>query len=77
MPLIFHFFICQVQYENAKVDKGNVLTPTLVKDIPKVNWEVSGNSYYTLCMTGEYQHQPGPKILCSFYLDVAYLNNKI
>lgn len=34
-----------------KVDLGNVLTPTQVKDIPNVEWEADQNQFYTLCMT--------------------------
>lgn len=34
-----------------KVDEGNVLTPTQVKDIPNVEWNADKNQFYTLCMT--------------------------
>jgi phosphatidylethanolamine-binding protein len=30
---------------------GNVLTPTLVKDAPTVEWNADSNTFYTLCMT--------------------------
>nr|CAH7752657.1 unnamed protein product [Callosobruchus chinensis] len=32
---------------------GNVLTPTQVKDIPKVTWDADSGKHYTLCMTGQ------------------------
>ena len=32
-------------------DKGVELTPTQVKDAPKVEWKADGESYYTLIMT--------------------------
>lgn len=31
---------------------GNELTPTQVKDEPKVSWEADAESLYTLVMTG-------------------------
>ena len=44
--------IAKVSYPSGvTVDQGNVLTPTLVKDIPTVNWVADNNSFYTLCMT--------------------------
>lgn len=48
-----HIFI-QVTYPSGvKVEQGNVLTPTQVKDIPTVKWEAENNALYTLCMTGK------------------------
>ena len=35
----------------AIVDQGNELTPTQVKNIPKVEWNADAGSFYTLCMT--------------------------
>nr|CAH7752655.1 unnamed protein product [Callosobruchus chinensis] len=35
----------------AVVGMGNVLTPTQVKDIPKVTWDADSGKHYTLCMT--------------------------
>ncbi|XP_050298312.1 protein D3-like [Anthonomus grandis grandis] len=35
----------------AKAEMGKVLTPTLVKDQPKVKWNADPNSLYTVCMT--------------------------
>lgn len=35
----------------AKVEMGNVLTPTQVKDQPHVHWEAESDAFYTLCMT--------------------------
>lgn len=34
-----------------RVDQGNVLTPTQVKDVPVVTWNAAADSLYTLCMT--------------------------
>ncbi|XP_011352257.1 protein D2 isoform X3 [Ooceraea biroi] len=36
---------------NIKVEIGKVLTPTLVKDQPTVQWDAEANALYTLCMT--------------------------
>lgn len=48
-----HFIHFQVTYPGgAKVEQGNVLTPTQVKDIPSVKWEAENNGLYTVCMTG-------------------------
>ncbi|KAJ8947138.1 hypothetical protein NQ318_002499 [Aromia moschata] len=42
----------EVSYPSGvKVDSGNVLTPTQVKDVPTVKWETESNAFYTLCMT--------------------------
>jgi len=38
----------------VKVDQGNELTPTQVKDQPTVKWQADGNALYTVCMTGLY-----------------------
>nr|CAI5870264.1 unnamed protein product [Callosobruchus analis] len=35
----------------AIVEMGNVLTPTQVKDIPKVTWDADSRKHYTVCMT--------------------------
>ncbi|XP_018324117.1 phosphatidylethanolamine-binding protein homolog F40A3.3-like [Agrilus planipennis] len=35
----------------AKVQGGNILTPTQVKDQPSVKWQADKNEYYLLCMT--------------------------
>ncbi|CAH1641272.1 unnamed protein product [Spodoptera littoralis] len=44
--------IVSVKYPSGvEVDEGNVLTPTLVKDIPTVSWEASSDQFYTLAMT--------------------------
>jgi hypothetical protein len=40
----------------VKVDLGNVLTPTNVKDQPKVEWEAEPDAFYTLLMTGKYNY---------------------
>lgn len=36
----------------VKVELGNVLTPTQVKDQPKVEWDAEDGALYTLLMTG-------------------------
>lgn len=44
--------VIEVSYPSGvKVDNGNTLTPTQVKDIPKVSWAVDSGALYTLCMT--------------------------
>ncbi|XP_008554051.1 phosphatidylethanolamine-binding protein homolog F40A3.3 isoform X5 [Microplitis demolitor] len=44
--------VLQVNYaNNVKVELGNELTPTKVKDPPTVNWDADSGSFYTLCMT--------------------------
>jgi len=40
-----------VEYAGSKVNLGNVLTPTIVKDPPTVDWPVEDGAYYVLCMT--------------------------
>lgn len=45
--------VLEVCYPSGvKVDGGNELTPTQVKDIPTVKWEADPATFYTLCMTG-------------------------
>ncbi|KAB7507234.1 OV-16 antigen [Armadillidium nasatum] len=46
--------VVNVSYNGAKVDLGNELTPTQVKDVPEISWEADDASYYTLIMTEEY-----------------------
>lgn len=42
----------EVSYPSGvKVEFGNELTPTKVKDIPTVKWNAESDTYYTLCMT--------------------------
>ncbi|KAK9886314.1 hypothetical protein WA026_015825 [Henosepilachna vigintioctopunctata] len=42
----------EVNYPSGvKVDFGNELTPTQVKDVPNVKWNADLNALYTLCMT--------------------------
>ncbi|CAH1155348.1 unnamed protein product [Phaedon cochleariae] len=44
--------VIEVSYPSgAKVEHGNVLTPTLVKDVPTVKWEADKSAFYTVCMT--------------------------
>ncbi|XP_045770241.1 phosphatidylethanolamine-binding protein homolog F40A3.3-like [Maniola jurtina] len=41
-----------VKFNNgAEVNNGNVLTPTQVKDAPRVSWLADPNTFYTLVMT--------------------------
>lgn len=45
---------CKLSVEycsGAIVESGNVLTPTQVKDQPRVQWEADPSKFYTLCMT--------------------------
>ncbi len=42
----------QITYPSGvRVNLGNELTPTLVKDEPKLEWPVEAGALYTLCMT--------------------------
>ncbi|XP_074028563.1 phosphatidylethanolamine-binding protein homolog F40A3.3 isoform X2 [Leptinotarsa decemlineata] len=44
--------VAEVTYPSGvKVDLGNVLTPTQVKDVPSIKWEADKSSFYTVCMT--------------------------
>ncbi|GJQ88323.1 hypothetical protein Trydic_g223 [Trypoxylus dichotomus] len=44
--------VAEVNYPSGvKVELGNVLTPTQVKDIPSVKWTADQSALYTLCMT--------------------------
>lgn len=45
-------FRLKVAFENATVDLGNELTPTVVKDQPSISYSADSDAYYTLCMTG-------------------------
>ncbi|XP_065219647.1 uncharacterized protein LOC135845110 [Planococcus citri] len=41
-----------VKYPSGKdVSLGNILTPTEVKDVPKVSWDAEAGKFYLLCMT--------------------------
>lgn len=35
----------------VEVNEGNILTPTQVKDFPKIDWPAKENTFYTICMT--------------------------
>lgn len=54
------------------VDEGNELTPTQVKDVPKVEWNADSSSFYTLCMTdpdAPSRQEPTYREVCmDFYL---------
>lgn len=44
--------VAKVNYvSGVSVDLGNELTPTAVKDVPKVEWNADASTLYTLCMT--------------------------
>lgn len=43
--------LIEVNYAEARVNLGNVLTPTQVKDIPKISFPADKDSLYLLCMT--------------------------
>lgn len=47
----------KVSYPSGvKVDLGNILTPTQVKDQPDVEWEAEKDALYTLLMTGKLKY---------------------
>ncbi|CAH1972895.1 unnamed protein product [Acanthoscelides obtectus] len=50
----------------AAVEMGNVLTPTQVKDVPKITWDAESNQHYVVCMTGQYKQNDGSEILKQF-----------
>ncbi|XP_047114748.1 protein D3-like isoform X1 [Schistocerca piceifrons] len=43
--------VLEVAYGSHKVNLGNELTPTQVKDMPTVTWQAEEGAFYTLCMT--------------------------
>ncbi|GAB0092410.1 Phosphatidylethanolamine-binding protein [Sergentomyia squamirostris] len=44
--------VLKVSYPSGVVvNEGNELTPTQVKDIPKVEWDSDSGTFWTLCMT--------------------------
>jgi phosphatidylethanolamine-binding protein len=43
----------KVSYPSGAVPEGVELTPTQVKDEPKVEWESEDGSFYTVLLTGE------------------------
>lgn len=44
--------VAKVDYASGvSVTEGNELTPTQVKDVPKVEWNADPATFYTLCMT--------------------------
>lgn len=44
--------LAKVSYvSGVSANEGNELTPTQVKDSPKVEWNAESNAFYTLCMT--------------------------
>lgn len=50
-----HWCQFKVTYPSGvKVEQGNVLTPTQVKDVPSIKWEAENNAFYTVCMTGKF-----------------------
>lgn len=55
-----------------KVEFGNELTPTKVKDIPTVKWNAESDAYYTLCMTGN-----ASKSFCCNMLSVGFRSNQV
>jgi phosphatidylethanolamine-binding protein len=44
--------LLQVSYPSGAVVEGIELTPTQVKDEPKIEWESENGSFYTLSITG-------------------------
>ncbi|ERL88969.1 protein D2 [Dendroctonus ponderosae] len=44
--------VAEVSYiSGVKADQGNELTPTQVKDQPKLKWSADPSAFYTVCMT--------------------------
>lgn len=44
--------VASVTYNSGvSCEEGNELTPTQVKDVPKVDWNADPSNFYTLCMT--------------------------
>ncbi|XP_003739911.1 protein D2 isoform X2 [Galendromus occidentalis] len=43
--------VIEVTYQEARVNLGNILTPTQSKDIPKISYPNEPEAFYTLCMT--------------------------
>jgi hypothetical protein len=43
----------KVSYPSGAIAEGVELTPTQVKDEPKVEWESEDGSFYTLLLTGK------------------------
>ena len=44
--------VATVKYPSGvAATEGNVLTPTQVKDIPKITWDAKEGTFYTVCMT--------------------------
>lgn len=45
--------VLEVSYLSGVAANGSELTPTQVKDQPKVEWEAEEGTFYTLLMTGK------------------------
>lgn len=43
--------VLEVKYGDLAVNLGNVLTPTQVKNPPKISWPADPKKLYLLCMT--------------------------
>lgn len=64
--------LIEVTYGSEKVDLGNTLTPTQVKDLPTtVSWPAEPDSRYTLVFTGNDCDQ----IFCILTIYVAAKKN--
>lgn len=46
--------VLKVSYTSGVTVEGTELTPTQVKDQPKVEWEAEDGTFYTLLMTGDF-----------------------
>lgn len=44
--------VLKITYPSGVTVQGTELTPTQVKDQPKVEWEAEAGAYYTLILTG-------------------------
>jgi phosphatidylethanolamine-binding protein len=45
--------ILKVSYSSGATVEGVELTPTQVKDEPKIEWEAEADTFYTLLLTGK------------------------
>lgn len=45
--------VLKLSYPSGVTVDGSELTPTQVKDQPKVEWEAEDGAFYTLLMTGK------------------------
>lgn len=49
--------LLKISYPSGVVVEGVELTPTQVKDQPKVEWDAEDGAFYTLLMTGKFKDE--------------------